>query len=104
MPLPKFHTLMLPLLQTASDGREHDLAFVTDRLAKIFNVSAKERDDRYRNGQSKFGNRVQWAKKYLTEARLLTATKRACFTISAHGRRVLQRQPAAIDKKFLAGC
>ena len=52
--------------------------------------------------QSKFHNRIGWAKTYLKGAALLIQTRRGHFQISPRGRDVLQSSPARIDKEFLA--
>jgi restriction system protein len=52
--------------------------------------------------QTLFGNRVHWAKTYLTKAGLLESTRRGHFRITARGRQVLASHPARIDNEFLS--
>ena len=71
---------MLPLLKLAGDGHEHALAEVREVLAREFNLSDAGREELLPSGrQSKFANRVAWAKVYLQQAGLLKSPKRAHF-------------------------
>lgn len=102
MPVPDFQSLMLPLLRMAADGHEHSLAEARDLLAVEFKLSDAEREEPLPSGrQSKFANRVAWAKSYLQQAGLLLTPRRGHFQISDRGREVLKRAPARIDIKFL---
>ena len=62
-----------------------------------------EQDELLPSGrQSRFANRVAWAKVYLERGGLLESPQRGRFMISPRGREVLNTQPARIDVKFLA--
>jgi restriction system protein len=57
---------MLPLLRIAADGNEHSLAEARDTLAAEFRLTGADRQELLPSGrQSKFSNRVAWAKSYL---------------------------------------
>src|SRR6266446_2992791 len=102
MAVPDFQSLMLPLLRIAMDGREHSLADARNLLATEFNLSAADQDELLPSGrQSRFGNRVAWAKVYLQQAGLLLSPRRGHFRISDRGRELLKTPPARIDIKFL---
>jgi restriction system protein len=102
MPIPDYQTLMLPLLKVAGDGREHRTSDVANRLARDFKLTEDERQQLLPSGkQATFTNRVAWAKTYLVQAGLLAATKRAHFTITDRGRKVLAETPASIDNEYL---
>lgn len=93
---------MLPLLRIAADGQEHRLADARGTLAAEFALNDADREELLPSGrQSKFANRVAWAKVYLEQAGLLLSTKRAHFQVSDRGRDVLKTPPARIDIKFL---
>jgi restriction system protein len=51
--------------------------------------------------QSKFSNRVAWAKSYLQQAGLLLSPKRGHFQLTDRGAHVLEAPPTRIDIKFL---
>jgi restriction system protein len=102
MAVPDFQSLMLPLLQISVDGQEHSLAEARDALASEFRLSASDLEELLPSGrQSKFSNRVAWAKSYLQQAGLVVSPQRGHFQVTARGREVLKASPARIDIKFL---
>jgi restriction system protein len=99
--VPDFQTLMLPVLQTAASG-ELSVSELTNKLAIQFGLTDEQRAELLPSGkQTKFANRAQWAKTYLTKAGLLQTTKRAHFIITDAGKNVLSENPEKIDIKFL---
>lgn len=93
---------MLPLLRLGADGREHSLAEAREALAAHFELTEADREELLPSGrQSKFSNRVAWAKVYLQQAGLLLSPRRGHFQISARGVEVLKSPPKRIDIKFL---
>lgn len=93
---------MLPVLRISADG-EISVGQLVDRLAEEFKLTDDQRAELLPSGkQTKFSNRAQWAKSYLTKARLLETTKRAHFKITSRGLSVLSAPPAKIDIKFLS--
>lgn len=102
MPIPDFQTLMRPLLQLASDGREHSIKEVVSELASEFSLSEQERHALLPSGaQPIFTNRVAWSKAHLKMATLLDATKRGYFQITELGKKILAENPERIDLKVL---
>src|SRR5438309_684167 len=102
MAVPDFQSLMLPVLRISADGQEHRLADARGNLAAEFKLSDADREELLPSGrQSKFANRVAWAKVYLAQAGLLLSTRRGHFQISDRGREVLKAPPVRIDIKFL---
>lgn len=102
MAVPDFQSLMLPLLKIAVDGREHSLAHARDALARHFDLTDSDREERLPSGrQYRFSNRVAWAKVYLTQAGLLASNRRGHFQITARGQDVVKTPPPKIDIKYL---
>jgi restriction system protein len=102
MAVPDFQSLMLPLLRIAADGREHSLGEARDVLGSEFRLSDADREEPLPSGrQTKFSNRVAWAKSYLQQAGLIVSPRRGHFQMSARGRDLLKTPPARIDIKFL---
>jgi restriction system protein len=102
VPVPDFQSLMLPFLRIAGDGREHSVAEARARLGSELKLTEAEQGELLPSGrQSRFGNRVAWAKVYLEQAGLLVSPRRGHFQISDRGREVLKAPPARIDIKFL---
>lgn len=102
MPIPVYQSIMLPLLKLIEDGEEHTIVEMFERLGEHFKLTDVERAELLPSGrQSKFENRVHWAKIYLNKACLLEATGRAKFRITARGIQTLQKKPHEINVKFL---
>ena len=102
MPVPDYQHLMLPLLQLAQDEHEHKLQDAFDSLARQFNLTPEDRNELLPSGrQSKFENRVGWARTYLKKAGLLESPGRSVFRITQRGKDVLKSHPPLINAKFL---
>lgn len=102
MAVPDFQSLMLPLLRFAGDGREHSLAETRDALADVFRLTADERAEMLASGrQTRFDNRVSWARKYLEAARVLESPRRAHLRITERGRALLATNPSRVDIRLL---
>jgi restriction system protein len=72
MPIPDFQSLMRPLLDCASDGKEHAVREIVESLAERFRLSDSERKQLLPSGtQEVFTNRVAWAKTHLRMAQFL---------------------------------
>jgi Mrr N-terminal domain len=100
--IPDFQLCMLPMLQLAHDGQEHSLAEAREVLGAHFHLSPEERTELLLSGrQSRFDNRVGWAKTYLDHAGLVQSPRRGRFHITERGRTVLQKAPSQIDIAFL---
>lgn len=103
MPVPDFQSIMLPLLQFASDGKEHSLQEAISSVANALGLSQQERTQTYPNGQTKliFPHRVEWARTYLKQACLVQNTRRSYFRITQRGLSVLDESPDRITMKYL---
>ena len=94
--------MMLPLLRYTADGQEHQMLEIRRKLAEEFQLSDSDINELLPSGkQSRFVNRVAWAKVYLAQAGLLETPRRGFFKISPRGQEVLSSPPPAIDIKFL---
>jgi len=102
MPIPDYETLMLPTLKAVSDGQEHRIRDIIDKLVDEFRLTDVERQQLLPSGkQATFANRVHWARTYLVQARLLEATKSGHVRITDRGRDALTKQPSRIDNEYL---
>lgn len=102
MTVPEYQAFMLPLLQLGSDQKEHAVSESYDTLAAQFDLTESERDDMLPSGrQSRFENRVGWARTYLKKAGLIDSTGRGKFRITQRGLAVLKSKPASVTKEFL---
>jgi len=94
--------MFLPLLRRSADGREWTLAALRGPIADDFGLTDAERAELLPSGtQSRFVNRLCWAKIHLERAGLVTRVRRGVFTISDVGRAVLAENPSTIDVAFL---
>jgi restriction system protein len=99
--IPTYEQLFLPLLQFASDGREHSSREALDPLSKNFKMSDDEINQTLQNGRSVFHNRLAWAHTYLKQAGLIRYTKRGFFQITKRGLDVINQNPLSLDIEFL---
>ena len=87
MAIPDYQTLMLPLLEIASDGEEHSLKEAVDELSEQFHLSDEELSALLPSGtQTIIYNRVGWARTYMKKAGLLTTPQRGRFQITERGK------------------
>jgi len=102
MAIPDFQSIMRPLLELVSDGKEHSLAEAREELAKVFELGDDEQKALLPSGrQPTFTNRVAWAKVYLSQAGALETTRRGHFQITARGRDLLRNIASRITIKEL---
>jgi restriction system protein len=102
MVLPTYEQMMLPILQHASDGREHSSREAIDAVAAVFQLSDEQRTELLPSGQQPIlDNRANWARFYMTKAGLLMATRRGFHKITERGLQIVQRNPQRIDNVLL---
>jgi restriction system protein len=102
MPVPVFQEITLPLLRLAGDGRTRSVAEAREVLADQFSLSPAERQELLPSArQTRFANRVAWAKVYLERGGLLSSPSRGHFTITDQGREVLTDPPQKVTIRFL---
>jgi restriction system protein len=93
---------MRPILELASDGKEHSLVDAREELARKFNLTEEEKNLPLPSGkQRRFANRVAWARVYLGQAGALINPRRGHFQITDRGRDVLKQTPQRITIKDL---
>jgi restriction system protein len=101
MPIPDYQTLMLPVLELASQG-EQRVANVIDLIADKFGLTEEERQTLLPSGRQRvLHNRIHWAKFYLTKAGFLTSPGRGRFSATEAGKELLAEKPARIDVSLL---
>jgi len=102
MSVPDYQAIFLPLMQLASDGKEHSFRESIEYAAKFLKISEDDRKTLLPSGtQSTFDNRVGWAKTHLLKAKLLESPRRSIFQITARGKEVISRKSSQINAKFL---
>ncbi|SFN43301.1 restriction system protein [Nitrosospira briensis] len=99
--IPDYQTLMRPVLECVATG-ENSNASVVEKLADRFKLTGEERAELLPSGkQTRFTNRVHWAKSYLKQAGLVSSTRRGYFVITDKGRAALANTSNVINNAFL---
>jgi restriction system protein len=102
MAIPDFQSIMLPLLMFCSDKAEHTNRETIDELSNVFGLSEEEQKQLLPSGQQYvIDNRVAWARAHMKMAGLVENTRRGVFRITQRGLEALQKNPSAINLKFL---
>ncbi len=71
MPIPDYQTIMLPLLEHLSDGKEKSTQETIDALSSIFKLTEEEKKELLPSGnQTIFKNRIAWGKSLLKKSRI----------------------------------
>ena len=102
MAVPDFQSFFKPLLDVASDGNEHSVREARDLIAASMGISDADRAEKLASGtQTKFDNRIGWAKSYFVQAHVLESTRRAHFRITERGRELIKEGLERIDVRTL---
>ncbi len=103
MSVPSFQQLMLPALQTI--GQRYDeisIAGLEEEVGKALKISPEERQVRLPSGnQTLFGNRLNWARSYLSKAGLIELPRRGYCRATDRGRELLAEGLIEIDLGLL---
>lgn len=102
MAVPNFQSFFKPLLEIARDGNEHHLKEAREKIALQFKLSEQDLAERLPSGtQTKYENRIAWAKSYFIQAGVLISPRRAYFQITPRGNELLKQNLEKIDVKIL---
>jgi restriction system protein len=102
MGVPDFQSFFKPLLELAGDGEEHSVREAREVIARRMNLSEADLSELLPSGtQTKFDNRVAWAKSYFVQAKVLESTQRGYFRITDRGRELLAKGHSRIDIRIL---
>ena len=98
--IPKYHQLMLPILQICNDEKQHTRQELVDILADKFDLTEQERGLIIRGQETLMSNRTGWAILYLRKANLLIK-KEDYLYIDKDGQQILKENPSKIDTNLL---
>jgi restriction system protein len=102
MAVPDFQSFFKPLLEIASDGKEHSIKEAREHIAISMNLTDDDLKELLPSGtQTKFDNRIAWAKSYFVQAKVLESPRRAFFRITKRGQELLSDGHSRIDVKLL---
>ena len=102
MSVPDFQSFFKPLLEIASDKKEHSLNEARKIISEQMKLSEEDLKELLPSGnQTKFENRVAWAKSYFIQAKVFESSRRAYFNITDRGLDLLKQKHDRIDVKIL---
>src|SRR5690242_13632298 len=78
-----FQPVINGLVALGGSGRPEE---VEDLIAEQLNLSEEERNEQISSGQSKFSNKVGWARFYLAKAGLIDSSTRGVWSLTEKGR------------------
>lgn len=99
--IPTLKFFFRPMLELAAEG-PMSVAQACDRLAVSFDLPEEDLRELLPSGkQTRFANRVSWARSYLKQAGLVENPERGYFTITARGRALLENFDGIITNETL---
>ncbi|MFA5257871.1 MAG: restriction endonuclease [Opitutales bacterium] len=101
MSVPAFQDMMLPVVVFLRDGNERTSSEIRDMVASVMGLSDEDRKELLHSGNTRLGNRVNWACIHLKKAGLLESKSRGHFNITRRGLDVIGQSPDRIDIAFL---
>lgn len=102
MAVPDFQSFFKPLLDIAADGREYSIQEARDAVANIMALPEADMKEMLPSGiQTRFDNRVAWAKSYFVQAKVLESPRRGHFRITPRGTELHKQGHKRIDVKIL---
>jgi restriction system protein len=103
MPILDFQSLTLPVLSEFADGREHTAKEIRQRVAVRLGLTQEELAELLPSrSETRFANRIAWARAYLRQAALLSPVRRGVYRITTRGQELLKTQPAKITVRVLS--
>jgi restriction system protein len=103
MSVPDFQSFFKPLLDLAIDGKVHSIQQARDYINGVFKLSDEDMKEALPSGnQTRFDNRVAWAKSYFIQAKILSSPQRGYFEITDRGKELHHQGHKRIDKKVLS--
>ena len=103
MAVPDFQSFFKPLLDLAADGKEHSVQESRKVISKVMALSESDLNERLPSGaQTKFENRVAWAKSYFIQAKLLESPRRSMFCVTQRGMDLHKAGHERIDIRILS--
>lgn len=101
MPIPDLYSITKPLLEFLADEKPRTMTECYDAMAKFFNLTDEEIEEKVKSGQRKFYNRVIWARVELKMASLIESQSKKLISITKRGIETIKAKPDRIDRKSL---
>ena len=99
MSVPKYQELYAPIIKTLEDGQAHHFNEIKDKVVKQLCLTEGDLQEMLPSGlQTKFENRISWARTYLKRAGLIESTSRGVYILTEEGQRIPPDLDAINDK------
>ena len=89
-----FQPVINALISLGGSGRPEE---VEESIAEQLGLSEEERNEQISSGQSKFSNKVGWARFYLAKAGLIDSSTRGVWSLTEKGRTTSLKSEQALD-------
>ena len=102
MSMPTYDELTLPLLKLVADDRQHAIFKLRRILAQQFQLTPEECMIKLLNGsQFVYENRMNWASRHLSAAKLLSNPRAGYYKITERGKDVIADSPSILNAHYL---
>jgi len=102
MAIPKVNDILLPLLESLRDKKEHSYKNTIEHISDYFDLTESERKEIIASGyHTRIETRVGWARTHLRKAELIEYIRRGHFKITKRGLNLLSKKPKCINNKML---
>jgi restriction system protein len=103
VPVPDFQSFFMPVLRLTSDGNEHTMAELRERIAEDLKLTLEDLSQKVPSGvPGVFANRVAWSTVYMTKAVALERVRRGVFRITRRGKDLLDLKLAKLTIQHLS--
>ncbi|MCL4735487.1 MAG: restriction endonuclease [Candidatus Omnitrophica bacterium] len=103
MSVPEFTCFLRPLLDFAADGKEHSLKEAREYIAQVLKLTEEDLSELLPSkNQTRFENRITWAKTYFVQAKVLETPHRGYFRITERGIALHKKGHEKIDIQILS--
>ena len=101
MAVPKFYVFLPVVMEVLSDKKVHRSKDIYEFCSKALNLTDDDLLEKISSGQSRFFNRVGWARTYLKKAGLIYSPVRSSFQLTPLGESAIANGCEHINLDFL---
>ena len=87
MGIPGYDKITRPLLKyLIEENKVVELAVIREEVARMFDVTEEDQQERLNSGEKRFANHVRWVAHDMRSAGLLRSPQRGCFEVTQEGK------------------
>ncbi|MCY4049773.1 MAG: restriction endonuclease [Hyphomicrobiales bacterium] len=87
MGIPGYDKITRPLLKyLIEENKVVELAVIREEVARMFDVTEEDQQERLNSGEKRFANHVRWVAHDMRSAGLLRSPQRGCFKVTQEGK------------------